>query len=896
MPVTSQGQRLRVPSLIGLACLLATLGLAAGTARAASPASFVRIGAAPVLPAGTEPLAAAASSERLRVTIALAPRNAAALSAYANSVANPASPDYRHYLRPAAFAVRFGPTSVTIAAVRRALRAAGLRPGALEANHLSFDVVADAAGFERAMHLELAHVRLPDGTAALIDLEAPAVPSAVANDIQAVIGLDGLQTMRSNLDRASASAASAADATATALKSPAVKPATVKPATVKPVSATAKERKHQSPEACAAAASTGSQQGAYTANQIASAYSFDGLYAADDEGAQITVGVYELESDDTNDIAAYQACYGTDTSVTYQPVDGGAGTGPGSGEAAFDIEQLIGLAPKANLIVYQAPNSNSDSPGSGPYDLFADIISADTVSIISNSWGECEAVEGAADAAAENALFEEAAIQGQSIVSAAGDDGAEDCLGAGATPNYALAVDDPGSQPFVTDVGGTSLTALGPPPTEVTWNSGGGGLAALGISNGAGAGGGGISTLWPMPSYQSGAPASLNIINGYSSGKNCGDTTGDCREVPDVSADADPQHGYLIYYNGAGSVAGPKGWQATGGTSGAAPLWAALFALTNADSACDRAPIGFANPALYRAAAAGETTYFQDVTSGDNDFTGTNHELYPATSGYDMATGLGTPNATALATELCEQSLRLTAPVVSGGFVIAPTTSIGSGAAETTGDSFLGTEVSLSLRIQSPAGVSVGVTVTGLPRGVSFDTTTNTISGAPAVAGIYSVKVTAGDSDGTVRTESLRWRVAARPSVNHLALSGVGAATPVLSLRLTAGRDETALRSVFLTLPAGLSLAKGADVTVRALSTGHVIGRSLRGSGARVAITLKTAGTPVFVRFAAGSLRATPALARAAARRPQPSERLTLEVKDSSGGISPLHRSVTATT
>ena len=117
------------------------------------------------------------------------------------------------------------------------------------------------------------------------------------------------------------------------------------------------------------------------------------------------------------------------------------------------------------------------------------MISQDKVSIISNSWGECEAEEGASDAHAENTLFEEAAIQGQSVLSAAGDYGSEDCDGATADGAYSLAVDDPGSQPFVTDVGGTSMTALGPPPTETTWDSGTGD-SLLGLTSGSGAGGG----------------------------------------------------------------------------------------------------------------------------------------------------------------------------------------------------------------------------------------------------------------------------------------------------------------------------------------------------------------------------------------------------------------------
>src|SRR6202044_3523974 len=105
----------------------------------------------------------------------------------------------------------------------------------------------------------------------------------------------------------------------------------------------------------------------------------------------------------------------------------------------------------------------------------------------------------------------------------------------------------------------------------------------------------------------------------------------DCREVPDVSADADPYTGYAVYWNG--------GWYSYGGTSAGAPLWAALLALTDASSACGGNPVGFANPTLY-AAAANDPGAFHDITTGNNDYTGENAGTYPAVLGYDMPSGL----------------------------------------------------------------------------------------------------------------------------------------------------------------------------------------------------------------------------------------------------------------
>ena len=128
--------------------------------------------------------------------------------------------------------------------------------------------------------------------------------------------------------------------------------------------------------------------------------------------------------------------------------------GPGSGEAALDIENVIGLAPKANIAVYEGPNS-----GDGPYDTMNAIISQHLAQVVTTSWGQCEPAEGSQQTGAENTLFQEAAAQGMSVLSASGDDGSEDCDGTGGAPQDALEVDDPASQPYVTGVGGTTLSA-----------------------------------------------------------------------------------------------------------------------------------------------------------------------------------------------------------------------------------------------------------------------------------------------------------------------------------------------------------------------------------------------------------------------------------------------------
>ena len=217
---------------------------------------------------------------------------------------------------------------------------------------------------------------------------------------------------------------------------------------------------------------------------------------------------------------------------------------------------------------------------------------------------------------------------------------------------------DPATQPFVTGVGGTSMTAVGPKPTESAWND------HLNPTSHfpEGAGGGGISHDFPMPTYQS-APG---VQNPYSSGAPCGLTTGVCREIPDVSASADPLRGYTVFERGK--------WIAVGGTSAAAPLWAAITALLDVQQGTLQ-KVGFISPALYKLVSTNKPV-LNDVTQGNIDYTTTAGGLYPAGRGYDMATGLGSPNGTGLSQYLAANprpvitSLSPNGGPIAGGTVV----------------------------------------------------------------------------------------------------------------------------------------------------------------------------------------------------------------------------------
>jgi Pro-kumamolisin, activation domain/Putative Ig domain len=669
----------------------AMLGLVARSAQAAdmprahAGAGPVRIGAAPRVPGNGQTLGALAPGAPLDVTIALAPRDPAALQRYATAVSTPGSEAYHRYLSVSAFRGRFAPTDAQIAAVRSALGADGLSPSAVSANGLQITVDGTARQFSQAFSVSFDQVRLAGGRVAYTNTAAPALPSAVAPLVQDVVGLDSLQQVHSDaLHRSRAASAPLA----------------------RPRVATG------GPQPCAAA----SASGALTADLLASGYQFSSLYGAGDEGAGQTIALVEFEPDDPADIAGYAACYGLSTAgISDVTVDGGVGTGTGQGEAALDIEDVLGLAPQATILVYQSSNW---------FDAYNAVISQDRANVISTSWYDnCN--DGAAASGlrqAENTLFQEAATQGESVYVAQGDSGSEACLQNGGIDGT-LNVQDPGSQPFVTSVGGTAITALGPRPSETTYNDAAGG-----------AGGGGISKAWTMPGYQSGAPAVLNVINAHSSGAPCAAPTGDCREIPDVSADASDLSPYAI------EIAG--GWHQFWGTSAAAPTWAAYTALVNASSACHGTAVGFANPLLYALAANDDGNAFNDVTTGTNDLSGGQGGLFPAGAGYDMATGLGTPNGGVLAQDLCA-ARRSAVAVTDPGDQSDP----------------INSAVSLPIRATDATGARLAFAAAGLPPGLSIDSATGAISGTTTAATDTLVTVTVTDADHATGTAAFRWLV-----------------------------------------------------------------------------------------------------------------------------------------
>jgi hypothetical protein len=675
----------RVASLLGL-LVMSAAGLlpsspasASVSAESAGPPGLRSIEAAPHVPVGASAVGAMQSSAVVSGAVVLKPRDNSALVQFIAEVTDKTSPLFHQYLPAGAFASRFGPSRSAISAVASQLRADGLRVTGVSSDGLLEHFSGTARQVDGAFHTRLESYRLRDGSMARATTSGVSLPSSIAGSVASVVGLDDLvQPQPVGILRPPASARGKIRAATTASFS--------HPA--------------GSPKACAAATSAAAAFGGLTDDQIAHAYGAFGLYGSGDLGAGQHIALYELEPFLRSDVRTFDTCYfGASGAASMLkrlnviPVDGGQPTGPGSGEANLDVEDISAMAPGATIDVYEGPSPGANGTDYDPVDGYAAIIDADRDQVVSTSWGLCEqAVQLGQPGlqAAENELFEQAAAQGQSVFAAAGDNGSDDCNTfetptpvAGQNP---LSVDDPGSQPYVVSVGGTTIDdAASQPPLEHVWNDGATG----------GAGGGGISESWAMPAWQREAtvpgialPGSADYANADTIEKSFGypsnfcqsavsgaSSSTPCRLVPDVSAQADEFTGSITVYQ-----ASVGGWGTIGGTSSSTPIWAAMLALANASPTCashpvTRAGVGFVSPLLY-AVASNPGDYraaFNDITTGDNDLYGLDNGLvFPATTGYDLASGLGSPRLTGpggtagLAYYLCSLAGSASRPVVSG--------------------------------------------------------------------------------------------------------------------------------------------------------------------------------------------------------------------------------------
>jgi uncharacterized repeat protein (TIGR01451 family) len=324
------------------------------------------------------------------------------------------------------------------------------------------------------------------------------------------------------------------------------------------------------------------------------------------DGTGQNIGLFELDGYFTSDILSYEAQAGLpNLTLTNVNVDGGV-PNPSTGgdiEVSLDIEMDISMATNASaIVVYEAPNGFLNSS----VDLLSRIASDNTCKQISSSWG-------IGDDPAFDVFYVEMALQGQSFFQASGDDDVY-------YPGIAEWADDTN----ITLVGGTTLSTAGPTgpwSSETVWNW-------FSSNEGEGGSGGGTNiNSVPIPSWQTG----INMTT------NQGSTT--LRNVPDVALTAD--NIYVTFGNGLTTP--------VGGTSAAAPLWAAFTALINEQATnSGMASVGFLNPAIYAIGkSANYTNCFHDIVTGNNTNLVVGNRYF-AVPGYDLCTGWGSPNGSNL--------------------------------------------------------------------------------------------------------------------------------------------------------------------------------------------------------------------------------------------------------
>jgi kumamolisin len=497
------------------------------------------------------------SARQLALTLSLPIRNPTELADLIHGLYDIHDPNFGHYLAPEEFASRFAPTPEQYDQLAQHFMGKGFAITNRHSNRLLLELTGSVDAWESMLQIQLHEYRNREGKIFHAPDREPQLPPEVFQRILHLSGLDNHVQHHSHV------------------------------------------RIRNAAKQSVARAIVGSgPNGGLTPDDILKAYSLSTIH----QGNGQTLGLLELAAYDPSDISAYQAFFGLPTiSVENISVSPGIANSRlnADAEATLDIELQMALAPDSSkILVYQAPNQN---------DAFLAILSRiatdNKAKQISISWGLCEADTVNSYLQSENQIFQQMAVQGQTVFAAAGDNGAYDC----GTSRMGLAVDDPASQPYVTGVGGTTLNlaAGGNYASETTWNAG---------SIKAGAGGGGVSSVWPIPDYQKGVAGLTSTLQ---------------RNVPDVALNADPNIGYSIYFSGT--------WQIYGGTSAAAPLWSALIAHLNQErSLSGLASVGSFNGLLYQAAKfATPVTGFHDIADNSNNL------YYVAKTGYDNATGWG---------------------------------------------------------------------------------------------------------------------------------------------------------------------------------------------------------------------------------------------------------------
>jgi kumamolisin len=592
-------------------------------------------------------LTGAQASQSISVTIALRLSDLAGAESMMQRLVTPGDAMYHKFLTPAQAEAQFGPNERDVARVIAELSASGLSVERTTSTTLT--ATGKPAAMEQAFHTSLHQFVMP-ATAKHSSFTfraaktAPVVAASIASAVRGVIGLNNNPVFSPHLKYAPAKLGG-------------------------------------SPLMRAPGSTTGvdTESGTLTVKDFAILYDVNPLYAKGVTGKGLTVGIVTLANFTPSDVFAYWSSLNLKVDKNRLKViniDGGPGApsdASGSDETTLDVEQSGGIAPGANVIVYQAPNTDQ-----GFLDAFARAVHDNKADSFSTSWGEWEFFDSSAAGNQVSDVFSRetvsslqalhevlvvAALQGQTAFAAAGDCGAfdvfEEVPASFSTP---LSVDNPASDSAIVAAGGTTLPGVQvfslpgnktisiDVPVERVWGwdyltplCNALGLDPISCGIFPVGGGGGISVFFPLPLYQFdiqgtqlSQPNQSLVDNSTTPPTDIFDLPAHFfgRNVPDVSFNADPETGYSLFYTS--DVDGFQIFTFGGGTSFVSPQLNGVTALL-AQRAGHR--LGLLNVELYNLARSGLTQgrrpVINTISTGDNWF-------FKARNGYSPAVGLGT--------------------------------------------------------------------------------------------------------------------------------------------------------------------------------------------------------------------------------------------------------------
>jgi len=604
-----------------------------GTATAAQPARAIVADATPSWAQPAAATGAPAASDQVAIRVGLKLRGGDAAQQLADSVSNPASSNYGHYLTPAQFGAQFAPSQDSVQQVSQFLTDSGIKVTGVADGNLWINATGTVAQLDKAFGTALRTYSV-DGKALRAPSGSVSVPTSIAGDITTVTGLADKPAQRSPQTRRVTPDRAARTAAPTASRPPASQ-----------CSDYWGQYQQTLPEAYGQTQFNTFICG-YSPAQLRGAYDTASLVNKGVDGRGVTVAIIDAYASPTMlaDANAYAQNFGeptfkngqyTETTMTpFDMQDECGGEGNWNGEETLDVEAVHGMAPGANIHYIGAKNCDN-----GIDDALNYVVQNHTADIVSNSYGNQGEQVPADEVALEHSIFTQAVAEGIGMYFSSGDSGDEVVNGLTPQPDYSA------SDPDVTAVGGTSLLLgkNGKRVAETGWET------SLDFVDYSGAqpvyssklpgdfyfgAGGGTSTLFGQPWYQRGTvPNSLAKANGSTP----------MRVVPDIAADADPYTGFYI----GQTVDGQFGLGSIGGTSLACPLIAGIQAVASQNR---EFPIGFANPLIYSM----RDNVFDDVTpqapihyaSTRGSYLGTFEagDTQYTRYGYDDITGRGTPH------------------------------------------------------------------------------------------------------------------------------------------------------------------------------------------------------------------------------------------------------------